>query len=310
MNPERKRRLEVGDVLIVQVATENREWGYNPAPDGTRVIVTGFETGYRGRVYEFGHKPGRYRFNDQPTLVREDNGETVTTGSFHLRHEDGSNIPMDLDGEWVDDLPSLPFWEGDLVATTRNTFGTDPVFITRISYRDIETLCNDGVTPYPIYTIAPTMSAGISTSARESDLSLVSRGNVWKYYHGEPLVFDSVSEEAQFYDGQLGRTEDVRNEICGYFSWTIEEAVNAVREGKGDAISVTPGLFGSKSRPRVKKFLDTEVGAKVRAETLAGWSNFNPTEFEEEITEVLNRRKELDTLRTREASHCPGGLGV
>ncbi len=294
------RKVQIGDVLIVAVVKENREWGYNPAPDGTRLVVTGFGTSYRGRCGEFGRKPGNYLFNDSPILVREDDGTPISIGNFHLRYEDGSNIPMDLDGTWIGELPELPFWEGDTVRAARRLLDQEEVVITRISYRDIHTKCTDGVTPYPIYTISPTMNSGISTAARESDLSLVSRGNIWKYYNGIPLSFPDVAAEAQFYDGQLGRTTDVRNESIGLFSWTIEEAVNAVREGKGDSISVNAGMFGSKQRPYVKKFLDEDVGARVREATLDGWKDFDASKFADEIAEELQHRKHMKELFSKE----------
>lgn len=38
-----RRKAKVGEVLFVDVVPDNREWGYNPAPDGTpvRVLKTG-----------------------------------------------------------------------------------------------------------------------------------------------------------------------------------------------------------------------------------------------------------------------------
>lgn len=298
------KKIEIGDILIVAVAKENREWGYSPAPDGTRLKVTGFNTRYRGRCNEFGRKPGEYFFHDDPIVVRVDDYTPVQIGSFHLRHEDGSSIRTDLDGVWIGELPELPFWEGDTVKASLRLLDRDEVFITRISYSDIRTKCTDGVTPYPIYTIAPTMTAGISTAARESDLSLVNRGDIWKYYHGEPLHFADVGTEAQFYDGQLGRTRDVRNEAIGLFSWTIQEAVHAVREGKGDSISVSAGMFGSKQRPYVKKFMDADIGARVREETIKGWADFDPKKFAVEIEEELKHREHMDQLFNRGRQHA------
>lgn len=288
--------ISVGDILIVSVVKENREWGYNPAPDGTRLRVVGFNTQYYGRCGEFGRKPGQYIFNSDPIVVKEDDGTPVSIGNFHLRNEDGSTISIDWDGVWVGELPELPFWEGDLVKTNGRFFGQDEVVITRISYRDIHTKCNDGVTPYPIYTISPTMTSGASTAVKQSDLSLIERGNIWKYYHGEPLSFANIQEETNFYDWQIGRVEDVRNETIGLFSWTIEEAVNAVRNGQGDAIYIGGGMFGSKQRPNVKKFLDRDIGDRVREETLKGWLNFDPKNFASEIEEELKCREEYKSL--------------
>ena len=40
-------KLRIGDVLLIAVLQENREWGFNPAPDGTEVKLVGWsETTY------------------------------------------------------------------------------------------------------------------------------------------------------------------------------------------------------------------------------------------------------------------------
>lgn len=33
--------FEINDVVVIDVDKENRDWGYNPAPDGTRGIQPG-----------------------------------------------------------------------------------------------------------------------------------------------------------------------------------------------------------------------------------------------------------------------------
>lgn len=287
-------KLKVGDTVIVAVAKENREWGYNPAPDGTLLTVIGFGARYRGRTGEFGRRPGKYTFNDMPLTMREDNGKPVSIGSYHIRTMDGFRIDMDLDGEWREELPELPFCEGDRISCKLHYFDDSrEAVVLRIDYNEVGKFCLDGITPYPIYTISPNMHGHMSTFAREADLVLVERGNVWKYYHGEPLHFDTIEDEAHFYKNILGRTIDIRNPVCDLYDWTIEEAVGALRDGRADAITVGGGLFGSKSRPFVNKFLDEDVGSRVRAESLKGWADFDRAKFADEIAEQLEHRARM-----------------
>jgi hypothetical protein len=34
--------FQVGDVVIITIPQENREWGYNPCPDGSKALVLGY----------------------------------------------------------------------------------------------------------------------------------------------------------------------------------------------------------------------------------------------------------------------------
>ena len=52
--------MRIGDRVTVQIAKENREWGYNPCPDGAKAKVLGFSEIAYTRILNFGHKPGIY----------------------------------------------------------------------------------------------------------------------------------------------------------------------------------------------------------------------------------------------------------
>lgn len=38
--------MRVGDEVAITIPQENREWGYNPCPDGTKAIILGFSEIY------------------------------------------------------------------------------------------------------------------------------------------------------------------------------------------------------------------------------------------------------------------------
>ena len=87
----------------------------------------------------------------------------------------------------------------------------------------------------PIYSVSSTMG-GCYTSFTEDALTLVKRGNVWNYYHNEPMIFASVKEELEFYH-RMGFSEEVRNPNTGNYAWnSFEEIKEAILKGIGDII--------------------------------------------------------------------------
>jgi len=52
--------VRIGDEVIVTIPKENRDWGYNPCPDGTKATVLGFSETHHSRIDELGIKPGVY----------------------------------------------------------------------------------------------------------------------------------------------------------------------------------------------------------------------------------------------------------
>lgn len=82
----RKMVVEVDDQLIVEVAKENLDWGYNPCPNGTVVTVVGFgEVKYNAKIAkEFGVQPGVYK-NRCWVTVRLPNGHQESISWCFLR---------------------------------------------------------------------------------------------------------------------------------------------------------------------------------------------------------------------------------
>jgi hypothetical protein len=83
-------------------------------------------------------------------------------------------------------------------------------------------------------------------------------------------VFEDLREEAAFYNS-IGQSEEVRNPANGVYAWTIEEALEAVKSGLADGLSVGGGLFGASPKLFAKRFNNREFGERLRAHTIANW---------------------------------------
>lgn len=69
-------RLTIGEEVLINVCPENREHGYNPGPDDTRVTVVGF------------HMIDGERENPSAPYVRFPDGHEACVGRAHLRRPD------------------------------------------------------------------------------------------------------------------------------------------------------------------------------------------------------------------------------
>lgn len=280
--------LQVGDEVVITIPQENRDWGYNPCPDGSKAIVLGFSEIAYGRINNFGYKPGFY-VNRAWTRVRLEDGHEYSELSMRLELIDQAKYERRLDvwrkrresgelkrAEFLHDLPDTPFWEGDRVRILRTKL-TPPdespweAVITSIDYRDLGSTTLVG-TPYPAYKISDKLGAGWHTSASGADMDLVERGNVWKFFHDEPLEFADLSEEATFFQ-LLGLIDDVRNPATGTYAWTKDEALETIKNGIGDAILVSSLRFSFDDPPNISvvKYRDEKLGRRVAAMTLEGF---------------------------------------
>ena len=140
--------------------------------------------------------------------------------------------------------------------------------IVRIEYEWLGRMRNDGKTPMPEYGIVPAEKGlGGTTSVNESELELVSRGNVWKYFNGEKPEFSSFEDEVRFFS-DLGHTKEVRNPANDLYRWSKEEVLKAIQEGIVDGMTGGSGLFGGGTRISAITFKDRELGKRVSESTL------------------------------------------
>jgi len=252
------KELNVGDRVKVTIPKENREWGYNPCPDGAEGTIIKFDEIAYGRVNNCEKKPGIYENKCWCSLELEDKS-IIHISTFHL---DGKFSTMD--SKFLRDLPETPFWEGDFVSCKNK----DGVFqIVRINYDRINAKINDGG-PYPIYEISDSFTAGWHQAFSADEISLLKRGAVWKYFHGEEIEFPNLKEEAEFFT-RLGKTQEVRNPSNNIYSWTKDEVLKAIEDGIVHGFTMG-GLFNP-NRINAIWFEDEELGKRVARATLEGF---------------------------------------
>jgi len=259
----------IGTKAKINISQESRDWGYNPAPNGEEVEIVGFSIIDWGRINGCCHEPGMFYNNSWPT-VRFADGREQSISSCHLTfpNRDWVNWPS----VFVSELPELPFWELDVIRVVGGRFSDyrEWKYITNISYRDINKKCNDG-SPYPMYSISPDESGGCTTYASQEELELVERGKVWKFYHNEPIAWETDKEEIEFYY-KLGRYQEIRNPANSLYSWDIKEAVAAAKDGLVDCSRAIGYLFMGGSGLGCIKFTDERISEKARRMFLQNFS--------------------------------------
>lgn len=244
-----------------------------PVINGSIVTLIKFDEIAYGRVYNFGQGPGYWDNTCYATVLTKD-GKEHPFATHNLRDLNGKYCFTydNTNGtkKFVRPLPETLFYEWDIVDVNDVQWNWQEkrVKINRIDYNYIGTFCNDGITPYPWYSVE--LNSGGTTAVRERSLSLVERGLVWKYYHKEPLEFNSIEEEANLFRA-LGQSDEVRNPACDLYKWEVSEALEALKSGLGHAIIGMDGLFGGKSRIAVERFHDEELGKRIAKYSLENW---------------------------------------
>lgn len=273
--------MRVGDEVTITIPKENREWGYNPCPDGTIAVVLGFSEIAYGRLSNLGVKPGVY-VNRSWVLLRSRKEGSLTEFSGYLEFADKAEYERRValyrrhqqewpsgwrDKEFLRDLPETPFWEGDIVRVSSSD--NRQLQIVSIDYANLAEKTQLGG-KYPAYRVSDSLGAGWHTSASEDDMVLIERGPVWKLFHDEPVTFGSLVEEAQFFQ-QIGHFEEVPNPRNGLYSWTREEALEAIRAGIIHGFSLSGAFLGLSSSIRAIRFTDEDLGKRVAQATLEGF---------------------------------------
>jgi hypothetical protein len=258
----------IGTVVVAKIGKENREWGYNPVPDGTRGVIQGFGEIPYGRTNNFGHKPGIYTNKSWCDVLFEGKDETINISLFHLRDENGGYLNegffRDENEEPIRALPDTPFWEEDIVR-----YDGEECIVVSVDYRYDDAR----------YNLSDKIPAGWGHSMVHPDLiTLLRRGNVWKYYHDEPITFESLEDEANFFK-RIGHTIEVRNPANNLYAWTLNEVLDAIEAGIADGFAVSHGIFGVGGLNHVAfKFVGhDDLAARTRTKTLAEFAEYRRT---------------------------------
>jgi len=282
--------LKIGDEVVITIPKDSREWGYNPCPDGTVAVVRGFATIPYGRLSNFGHKPGIY-VNREWVTVEFSDGRTHSewvgrmdlvdkaeyqkrVAAFRKLQKSNPNYWRDSK-DFIEELPETPFWEGDVVEVTnpkliQMTKGYPSIVVVSIEYSQLNDKTNNG-SKWPAYRISDKLMAGWYTYASEDDLKLLERGDIWKYYHKQPISFENIQKEAEFFS-MLGHTDEVRNPANELYSWTKDQVLEAIQNGLVHGFAMASGFFGTSPRVTAIRFRDEELGKRVASATLEGFA--------------------------------------
>lgn len=258
--------VRIGDKVAVLVDQEARGWAsslYKHLPDGREGVVIGFDRNiyYVNRNQVYKDKPGTYMSNGCPIVKWNDDGSNDRMSAHHIGPIDQSLIDIRRQDKtykkafdtntYTGPLPSLPYWEGDIIRTKEPIFRNhdeefQDLVITSIDYYRINEFCNDGVTPMPIYDVRVAgMENSPMTRIRQDDIvEIVERGNYWKHEHGEPLEFKDIQEKLSFYNS-IGETKEIRNPRTGNYSWSIDDIIEAIENKTIDYCINRHGLFGA-----------------------------------------------------------------
>lgn len=273
--------LQIGDEVVFRVDPERRALTdtYKDVPDGTKGIVCGFYDAviYESRVPVRVYQPGVYHRKGAASVWLRDGRVVLGDGSIEMvdkgQEKRRDAALRDADGVlrteqvWLGDLPETKFWEQDKVRVCFPHDGSEhEMIIGRIDYYSMHKHRNDG-SPWPFYDVM--FVGGGQTKAEEPWIELIKRGNVWKYYNNQSLAFTDLREEASFFE-LIGQTEEMRNPANGYYSWTKDEVLEAIRNGTVHGFSVSSGFFGSSPHINAQRFKDEALGQRVAKATLEG----------------------------------------
>lgn len=283
------RYLRLGDVVAVQMDPESRAYGQGKETvDGLVGIVIAFKryTNFRARIGDFGMKPGEYLCNGG-AVIAWSNGTNSGVSAHDIRwyeNHEAKKIERQQDkawneayefDAWIKELPELPFWEHDiveLVSKHRSHWNSPIVRVQRIDYHRIGDKRNDG-SPMPIYDCTPVEPGHGSSSFEETELVLVERGKLWKWFHDErdQIVWKDIAEEISFHSS-LGLTEQIHCEQSGSYSWPLSAILPALKAGTIDTVTRSHGFFGGASSGNAIKINDADLAERARAETTKGFS--------------------------------------
>ena len=299
--------LKVGDKVVVNIPDDNWNQGYRPVKkqNGTKVKVVGFTEIEYSRIQSFGRKPGIYHNSSWVYLEGIENPissyhmELANQAEFKRRCKTFNREKFRKQEKMIRPLPDMKFWEGDIVTRdwSRVTYGCPDHWqgkelqIAKIEYAYLGQKRNDG-SPMPEYSICAVGESGCTSTANESDIKLVRRGNIWKHYHGEKPSFKDLKEEITFAK-MIGQDEQVRNYNTGMYSWTLKEVLNAIRDGKVDGFTADRGILGMSKELHhwAYKFKDRDLGERVRQETLKGFLQqmvtFDREDYEKKLSKGL-----------------------
>jgi hypothetical protein len=274
------------------VPNSDEGWSKRKVVNGTEGTIVGIKRYQQtqSRVGLYKTAPGLYEYNGSP-IVRWDDGQFDTPSLLDIiligdllnkdRHErDNQAAYRDAfeTPEFIADLPDLPFYEWDIIepidkSSYRDGWSPSNKFrVINIDYDRLGEFCNDGVTPLSCLSIEPVEGRRGSSYARIDEFKLSSRGNIYWWYHDKSkLKFEDIKEECGLHK-TLGLMTGVKCDLTGHYGWPLEAVLPGLTNGSIDVIVSHNGMFRSGSSMHGYKFNDRELGERVRAVSIGGFT--------------------------------------
>jgi len=274
------RFLRIGDRVMMAVPTKDEGWHKRSVLNGVQGTVIGFARykHYQGRLGVYKEAPGQYESNGMP-IVQWDTG-VCDSPSMHdivfvdpvikeTRRKDTVYNEAFQRPARIGDLPDLPFWELDIVRLVpghRASWDDQPeLIVSAINYEYIGDMCNDGVTPMPIYQVEPRSLNRGRITVGPKDIELVARGNMWWWTHDKSRVcFAGIREEISFHKS-IGLSTPVRCPQTGNYHWPKEHVLEGATAGLIDVVSSQAGFFGVSPSMYGYKMKDSVLSARANA---------------------------------------------
>lgn len=282
-----EKYLRVGDLVVMHLDEESRHYRKDVS-DGTIGIVSHFTRykDYHPRINNWGQESGVYMKNGVAEIVWID-GSVSQPGAGSLRwltdHEEKQKQRRDDRAgsdeydraDRLSDLPDLLLWEMDTVRIIKGHQPwqhTDIVRVERIDYRNLDSTRDDG-SPMPIYDCTPLEKGYGRCSFEETEVELVERGSLWKWFNGQraQVRFDSLEEEIAFHFA-LDQEEQVKCEQSKSYHWPFAAILPALRAGTIDVIKRSGGFFGASDSMAGHKLTDPDLSRRVREESIRGYT--------------------------------------
>lgn len=176
----------------------------------------------------------------------------------------------------IGDLPETRAWEGDTIypntqelqSHRRNSDRPVHLQVHSIHYKWIDREPHTYQVGW-YYDDTGEYSGMGHTYIGDSEIARVDRGNVWKHYHGEPLSFESIQDEVAFAHG-MGFSEELLNPKTGLYTWTKDEALEAIRKNYGQGFNMG-GVLAFSHRISLYRFKDEDLARRLRATVLEGF---------------------------------------
>lgn len=250
-----------GDKLIFNKSDpETRAWTPNLPPNGTEVVFKSFDEIAYGYVNNYGREPGFYENRCYAFIEVPDENEIIRVSTVSLAAL-GNTTSI---GRWTKypkflrKLPRNKYYPDDRVSFYEPISDSRVIgIIQNIDFYALEKYINNNYEGRPPCAYEIKSEDNRIYYHPDSKLYLEKCGNVWKYYNGSPITFNSIEEELEFFV-RIGKYDDVRCPETGYFITNKASALRAIANGIADSFYKN-GLI---------KFRDPKLGQRVAEFTL------------------------------------------